>query len=1316
MARRTLNRQPFSVSTKSSDYPGEALYLQTDFKGLCTDKNDVTVNQSTFADLNNVYVDDDGVLVSRAPFKHHDSDTNILQEWSFGVYKLRLYQFLIDATGTVVTETVGYEEKDLRILYKIRCVSHETKNDFDYIVAFSSDVWKSSPRVTCAEVEDKIFVWFDGVAFISLNTVGEIDGGVRKLYFEDATKYIYLPVRDFVVNGIETEVEGKNFLTEAYRKRYQYSAFSSVDFEKLLGKKIEVNLSGKSTGDKSKYLYDITAEPGVENVLIYPQGESGDYHYDIVNTVRATVFLRYRKSLGVIDISFDNRLFISLPRLEGILGEPMLTKDGLCAVAFTDHGIAKCKLVAQETQDFITGDELLEWTFSPYLERYVDTSSISPRLGKGLSFATYVPSTVLTPRGYFETSEQFVYVAAISEVSNGVSLYGEWIQGDKTLWFCKKDITYTSNTVYKPYIKYITPTYADINRGPLVVLTESGENNQDALLYAGYLFVEPTKVNEPLKSDTYVHIVNTEKLWTDELRGGIEGYIYRLKPGFKFYADETDIQNGDSVLIGEVPIDTGMDNNYLSTEQYHFGDITTYAGEVYTCLAETSKGIVPSTNANVWRRIGAAFKIVESDVEDSGGNVLQIKMSWRQYYLLSKSRRGTIVGDINSYGVVTYTPMTDDVVWTDKDVTDLTENIGNLLYRWGNGTWSIMPWNLYFELVEDNRLITSSVTNNSVVGRLLIANVGNPATLNFADAKQLEIPTNSDYDTFLGARASALRDDLRIDVLSTTSPECFIEWGAGVLPWKVSESEPKDITLRKTFSVTIEDEESVLEEIAESIIEQPASYFKFRRNTNDFVTNNYFHDEKHGLLMFPVESEIVPIIADERGDWYAIEGQLWTSKVSVDEMLLLDDYIDGDVNLEAPAHWSLLSEYYFAYHLSNGTKSLQISSARYDEKTFYEQGISRFLLYLPKENENVFANTITALCPISSTEMGVFTQNEIWYVSKTTLGEQIVYTKPVRSKLPFGCREGDEVKVALDGQAILFPTERGIAMLSPQQFVATTEQSLSYLSDTIQSEYHSFYRDSVSNIAFMPNELNEKFAPMINICLYRYWILFHKFMDRVIYAFDTRTSTWWKWTTSYPIRSLSADTRLSALLQVDFTPIVDSDGDVKFPGNRVSMLGVSFVLTDFEFSQKDNELNYEDDVIDESLSGEIKYIYENEFIGNRRELQYASPVIDWHFTTQKLHLNQVDNYKCIKSVNLNLKGNTTVCVKFTTKAFRDIYHPENTVVSEISINELRTFFKRMNIMHVTNFQCKLENDTSVTPSQLKFNALGIKYEVKGRIS
>ena len=171
---------------------------------------------------------------------------------------------------------------------------------------------------------------------------------------------------------------------------------------------------------------------------------------------------------------------------------------------------------------------------------------------------------------------------------------------------------------------------------------------------------------------------------------------------------------------------------------------------------------------------------------------------------------------------------------------------------------------------------------------------------------------------------------------------------------------------------------------------------------------------------------------------------------------------------------SELGTFYFAVD-----NILYISEERYDED-------GNFLWYFPEYTKQEFPKKITGLFPISSTEMAIFFEDEIWYSSF----KDGVYTY-YKSKLPVGLKTGSDVVASYDGSNVLFATERGMASLSYQDFVASSEQTLTFLSDPI----HKLFKEFVSS--------------PVKICRYQYWYLCYSTDNKKGYLFDVRNNSWW---------------------------------------------------------------------------------------------------------------------------------------------------------------------------------------------------------------
>lgn len=157
---------------------------------------------------------------------------------------------------------------------------------------------------------------------------------------------------------------------------------------------------------------------------------------------------------------------------------------------------------------------------------------------------------------------------------------------------------------------------------------------------------------------------------------------------------------------------------------------------------------------------------------------------------------------------------------------------------------------------------------------------------------------------------------------------------------------------------------------------------------------------------------------------------------------------------------------------------------------------------LPEINNQSFANKITNLINISTTELALFFEDNVQICTKSTsdIGEVYSYSK---TRLSLGVRYGDDVINTLDGANSIFPTIRGLALMNYQAYMATTDQMLTFISDDITELWNSFYDKSTNikivqmrNYIYMSNGTNEYLM------------------------FDTRTASWWKFEIPFIINKL----------------------------------------------------------------------------------------------------------------------------------------------------------------------------------------------------
>jgi hypothetical protein len=1157
---KTLNRQPYSVSTSSSNYPKQYSFVQAEFKGICDNSNDIVVNQQAFADAKNVYVNESGLLVSRAPFKFDGDEAFIVEEWSFDEYRLRLQ---------CIEKKINDDDC---FLFVLRCVSHtlSVTGDTDKFPYYTWRIPKSYlvtpnavPKTMCFQVEDKVFIWFAGISFIAFNTNGPTP------YFEDANKYLYLPILKQVVNGIESDLETENFLTDSHRVRYHHSIVSGINFSDMIDKDLRVSYTNANATNGSEYLYDMKVQSSLQSLsIIYPKGPIGaDNIIDFVHTDRGDVYLRYDIITHAIALSYDGRLFANVPFLPDIIAQPCLTKDGYDIMAFTANGLAK----------YVIEDGV--W----YVETY---AAMAPEQYHTRKLAT-------TPNGYFARDDLFVYI------------YDEYLYlkyKDDYSFISLANYSISADMCGQLYIKdYIADEAVEGCTNDVVFVCIAGE-----LLTRLWLFLGQSDGNMALMSTYFCD-------------------MFPVKHGYKI--SDICIHNIKAPLsTATYPLPTLT----LKRVSYNYPN-ETYCE--YTWVIDLSTG-------------DRTFDFTSSDVYDK-------KLISPNDLPICASTDGVLV--LTSQGVFN----TGERVYS-KHGTEIYKHTSRL----------------DFPVLKQNELLTNGdkIQVGDLSGRICKVD---------------------EYALYLEKGPIKSGDNVTVlsySVLADPQP-ChtdidYLLKGKRYVIEKVDGNKGDSIYDGDAIKLSPYDGSNTVSYGSDS-------HYYFPYGSTRVVVPLPTTSVNGTLTKI---AQIIPKGISTNGVLLQTDGTLWTSHLDESTSLYLDEYInakkdDGTLyvnnNLIVPDHVATMGEHYLAFNNIDNQNVLETTQTKRDIEDLYEGNNADFLLYLPKRNEQRFIGKITALHPLSDTQLGIFTAEAVWYVSKVTLDDAtIAYTTATKSRIPLGCRNGDTVITALDGQAILFPTQRGITAMAPQDFIATTEKSLSYLSDTIQKLYFDFFKNDVLNIA-------QDIKPMIKSAIYKYWVLFYKYMDRQILLLDTRNATWWTITTPYPIKDVNTNTRLYLLLQID--------------AKDTSVGGVPYLFADLE--EFDN-LSYTDDIINDTWNGDYDVV-KHKILNDRRVLHYAKSDIDWSIVSQKLHLNQPNNYKSIKGIYLNLQGTQSGEFSICTKAYRDMYNPTKEASIIVNTEEIGTFVYRLNVMHAAFFQYTLKRDTA--QCQLRLNSLTIKYETKESI-
>ena len=324
-------------------------------------------------------------------------------------------------------------------------------------------------------------------------------------------------------------------------------------------------------------------------------------------------------------------------------------------------------------------------------------------------------------------------------------------------------------------------------------------------------------------------------------------------------------------------------------------------------------------------------------------------------------------------------------------------------------------------------------------------------------------------------------------------------------------------------------------------------------------------------------------------------------------------------------------------------KTLRITNNKRDEDDLY--------FNLPSVNDQSFIDKITALKNISTTEVAVFFEDNIYICSK-------VYDETLsrfrydyyRTKLSTGVRLGDSVINTLEGSFTVFPTRRGLAALNYQAFMATTDQVITYVSDNISNYWTEFYDNS------------QRTNHPIHIMQWRTILIITNGSYEMI-LFDLEKASWWKWEVPVNIRKCLTDQITLGLISNKLYEFKASDLYYDLPNTP-------------------NEQMIEWNMISQQLHMNAPDNYKN---------------------LRQLVFQLYDN---------NANSETLYTILATIKLYRKKAEVRAPETIKFKIDELRTFVKRFNYWKVNEIQWALSNDAEThTPIKLQLNGISVKYEI-----
>lgn len=210
------------------------------------------------------------------------------------------------------------------------------------------------------------------------------------------------------------------------------------------------------------------------------------------------------------------------------------------------------------------------------------------------------------------------------------------------------------------------------------------------------------------------------------------------------------------------------------------------------------------------------------------------------------------------------------------------------------------------------------------------------------------------------------------------------------------------------------------------------------------------------------------------------------------------DYVEsGTYNYLIPEHIADLIDKVFSF-----SNKIYWSTAVFEtdesKRTFDEA-----LLYVSKDNVEEFEDIVTNMIVFSQTSLGIFLSNSVYefQYSETLTNNFSKNTYLLTpTKLQLGCENGSDIIIAYNSSQILITNIKGLTALTYQDFVQSTEQVFTYLTDNIMNDYYDWVNG--------PIKLHQ----------YKDWIFMYQQTESQFYVLDMRNMSWWKWETIYPIQ------------------------------------------------------------------------------------------------------------------------------------------------------------------------------------------------------
>lgn len=1211
---KTFNRTPISVNTPNDKNIKNYFFNHYNWKGMCDDKNILAVDQETFSDCKNVYVDSEGLLRSRPSLKIKTvTYTNAGNEYT-------LSDILDVWTFNDVTVYLSTSDNKYYLTFVNKNVANNIQRELKYTDGDGES--HSYSKVMPILADNKIFIF-------SEHDFNYYD--IEKNIYASAVDFIYIPTTSQVHGNDTKELDSPNILTKSYITKYLYDKSTNINFADLVGKEITVEVDGVS--------YKINFEYNNELVFVERYSGLGENNFSTTNNVlgthteniplvqaserESTLVCSYEKNYDskgnissvdwTIYHTLDGITFTRVPSKSKILGMPKISRDGFYAFVFCEDGPWVYSLL--DTNGNITGTKKYPvWTnlLKAINEtKYNEWIADGFNLNKHNSVDVYFNQTT-SVNGYFRDDRAFAF-------TYGDGLANTYDEPTYKNFYC----VYCYDSDFYKKVIFNSSVDTPYTYTPKVSSTTFGisANTETSGSTVGY-YNTITSNNLEDKQFVYVNEHGATKC---------TAYLTELKLilSLRSPPESTTSCAGSSMFTGKYNV---VDTNGNVIDK----------GDIYNKI-DVSLDVM--SNQHYVQNFTIKYFSFNIDVGISG------QMTVPENAVIGM-QKGQLLGDawVGSYITV-----------NSGNITGTDTVSGTLLEGMTAKTAQSMP-NLYVAFKEQRMSIAidfTAATSDSKfddyrgIYRIERNNTGEIGS---------GIIYSKKYSYVTNGPIPVVRPPLRDGLIISNGRYMFTRLekegeNAVTHVHTIKLNDSNEITSNHDASVYSEEYIAnwyFLERMF--VFGDPVPHLLTKKQlfTYDDYTSDVSNYKPINLLF-----SCLPIAYFYGGNTFdgmyiANTNALYISNTN--QVIELTETTVGETNFILPEVYALLENYYVG-----------IGNKLYISKSVTDNG--KFKWYFPEISVQPFDNSITNLQPISNSEVAIFFENEIWHSTfdaETTIGGRKGVYRYYKSKLQAGCKKGSDVLVTYDGKYTIFASNRGLVAMSYQDFIASTEQSLTYLSDNIYDMFINYITEK--------NSLNQ-----IKLYKFGYWIVIYKRDSKDGFVFDTRNNSWW------PLSSFDKPTKFVTI------------------DNKIEMLSVGNM-----YDLNKSDADYYD--YDGEFVNKISWVVRSQKL-HLSALNNYKHIINMTFVSvHDSNILQNSEYN-IDGLDFKLQVNC-----YRKKVDGNINSLDDYVTVNYRVDTIRTYVQRLNYSKINEFQYQLSSDEeNAMDIPLSLNSITIKYKVGGQV-